>query len=637
MRKDGILVEIHPEAQDDAGPEADALPPPADAAAAAEERARQIRAALERVLASPDFSASPRLAAFLRFVVEATLDGRAEEIKGYTIAVEALGRPASFDPQADPIVRVEATRLRRALERYYSTQGADDPVVIDIPKGGYVPQFQARADAAPDGGGPEEPVPAQGDDGALPTPADPPPARHWNVPWSIPWRGLAVAALAVVVAGAALFGLPFEGQKLPQREIFIADAIRLPIVEVRPIEAAGTAPLPAGELKALEERMRDAFARFDFVDVKAAGVSAPESVVSEACSGPQSRSVFSLAALAEGRADGTFSLVVRLTDRCDGSIVWSAALDGLQQGAGIADSERRVVHEIAAAIMETYGVIPVRARAQALAKAPGSGFGCIAGALSMLRQEALPAQQAQRASAVQGCLADLAKRNPDFALGHAVAAITALYTIMREGTYASASDAVVEGVLDAAERAMDLAPASAYAARTLALVQLFAGEPEEALATAQKALELNPLDFDVAAMVASVYIGAGKVDEGEALLLKARREGAVRTPLQDAFLGFAAFMREDATAAQTLVPQLALHPGFENKLALALTLHALGRGAEEREAVASLVRHLPEGAEGVRQMVRRLLPSELHAKKALAALEAAGLSHETVAGKPPRG
>ncbi|MFG1346193.1 tetratricopeptide repeat protein [Xanthobacter autotrophicus DSM 431] len=624
------MVEIVPEARGDAAPEADAPLPLADAAAAEAERARQIRAALERVLASPDFSASPRLAAFLRFVVEATLEGRAEEIKGYTIAVEALGRPASFDPQADPIVRVEATRLRRALERYYSTQGTADPVVIDIPKGGYVPLFLPRGEGTAEDTAADEAAPPspQGEEAAVPVPAVLPPARHF------PWRGVAGAVLAVVVAGAALFGLPFEGQKVPQREIFIADAIRLPIVEVRPIEAAGTASLPAGELKAIEERMRDAFARFDFVDVKAAGVSTPESVVAEACNGPQSRSVFSLAALAEGRSDSSFSLVVRLTDRCDGSIVWSAALDGLQQGPGIADSERRVVHEIAAAIMETYGVIPVRARAQALAKAPGSGFGCVAGALSMLRQEA---QQAQRAAAAQACLADLAKRNPDFALGHAVAAMTTLYTLMREGTYAAASDEVVEGVLDLAERAVDLAPASAYAARTLALVQMFAGEPEEALATAQKALELNPLDFDVAAMVASVYIGAGKVDEGEALLQKARREGAVRTPLQDAFLGFAAFLREDMAAAQALVPQLALHPGFENKLALALTLHALGRTAEEHEAVANLVRHLPDGAQGVRQMVRRLIPSEPHAQKALAALEAAGLSREAIAGKPPRG
>lgn len=614
-------------------------PAPAPDLSAAE-RERDVRSALERVLASADFVASPRLAAFLRFVVEATLDGRAEEIKGYTIAVEALGRPASFDPQADPIVRVEATRLRRALERYYTTQGADDPLVIDIPKGGYVPRFLPGADAAAPAG---EDAPEAGEPEAIPSPPSAPLRPHATDPVSgaVPappgsrplWR-VAAAVLAVcLVVGAALLTVPAEHRLAPQRQAVLSDAVRLPVLEVRPIEATGPGAPSAAELKPIEERMRDAFARFDFVDVKAAGADASESMVAEACSGPRPRSVFALSALAEGRADGTFSLVARLTDRCDGSIVWSTALDGLSRGAGIAETERRVVHDIAAALMPGHGVIPVRARAQALARSPGSDYGCIAGVMSASRQDA---QQTQRAAHVNSCLSDLARNNPDFALGHAVRAMTLLYALMREGAY-SAPDEELEGVLDEAERAVDLAPASAYAARTLALVQLFAGEAGEAVSTARRALELNPLDFDVAAAAATVLIGAGKVDEGEALLLRARSEGAVRTPLQDAFLGLAAFLRDDAAAAQALLPQLALHPGFENKLALALSLHTIGRSGEAREAVSALVRRMPSGADRVRQMVARLMPSEPQARKALDALEAAGLSREAGVGKPPRG
>ena len=73
-----------------------------------------IRAGLDRVLVSDAFRAAPQLSAFLSFVVERTVEGRAAELKGYTIAVEGLGRPADFNPQLDPIVRVEAGRLRRA-------------------------------------------------------------------------------------------------------------------------------------------------------------------------------------------------------------------------------------------------------------------------------------------------------------------------------------------------------------------------------------------------------------------------------------------------------------------------------------------------------------------------------------------
>ena len=96
---------------------------------------------LERILDSAEFRASDKQRKFLSFVVDETLEGRASQLKGYTIAVAVYGRPEGFDPQVDPIVRVEAGRLRRALERYYLTAGKNDPVHIKIPKGGYVPTF----------------------------------------------------------------------------------------------------------------------------------------------------------------------------------------------------------------------------------------------------------------------------------------------------------------------------------------------------------------------------------------------------------------------------------------------------------------------------------------------------------------
>ena len=107
-----------------------------------------IHSQLERILASPQFRDSLRLTRFLSFVVSTALSGKSECIKAYTIATEALGRGNDFDPQNDPIVRVEAGRLRQALARYYAKDGRDDPVLIDLPRGGSVPNFQRRADPA---------------------------------------------------------------------------------------------------------------------------------------------------------------------------------------------------------------------------------------------------------------------------------------------------------------------------------------------------------------------------------------------------------------------------------------------------------------------------------------------------------
>jgi hypothetical protein len=106
--------------------------------------AEEIRATVERIAASPGFRRSPQLVAFLRFVVESALDGKAEHIKSYTIGVEALGRCERFNPQADPIVRVEAARLRRALASYFGGDGVHCPVMIEIPLGSYVPTFGRR-------------------------------------------------------------------------------------------------------------------------------------------------------------------------------------------------------------------------------------------------------------------------------------------------------------------------------------------------------------------------------------------------------------------------------------------------------------------------------------------------------------
>lgn len=104
--------------------------------------ADQVQAALQRALSSTEFQSAPQLRSFLEYVVLATLEHRSEKIKGYVIAVEALGRPRDFNPVVDPIVRVEAARLRRRLATYYKGSGASDPIHISIPKGSYAPQFR---------------------------------------------------------------------------------------------------------------------------------------------------------------------------------------------------------------------------------------------------------------------------------------------------------------------------------------------------------------------------------------------------------------------------------------------------------------------------------------------------------------
>ena len=187
----------------------DGRPPPAE-----------VRAQVQRMTASDVFATSPQLSAFLIFVVEAVLRGQGERLKGYTIGVEVLRRDTTFDPQIDPIVRVEATRLRRAIERYYAGAGAEDSIVIDLPRGGYVPRFSWRAHAAE-------------------APAPPP-------------------------------------------EIVLAPGNGMPTLRVAPFVVVGTPDTRALAAETLGGKISDAFALFDVVNVTVAAppsIRAPGTVV----------------------------------------------------------------------------------------------------------------------------------------------------------------------------------------------------------------------------------------------------------------------------------------------------------------------------------------------------------------------
>jgi len=104
-----------------------------------------VQSQLARIVASRQFRNAPRLSRFLTFVVEQSLAGRSDQIKGYTIGLEVFDKEDDFDPQTDTIVRVQARALRQKLDQYYRQDGADDPVHIVIAKGGYQPEFYVQS------------------------------------------------------------------------------------------------------------------------------------------------------------------------------------------------------------------------------------------------------------------------------------------------------------------------------------------------------------------------------------------------------------------------------------------------------------------------------------------------------------
>src|SRR5688572_7884996 len=111
-----------------------------------ENQRHAIKAALAELLAWEDLQRSPQLAAFLSYVVQARLKGEADSIKAYSIAVDVFGRNEDFDPQSDPIVRVQARRLRSLLAAFDASGLRTSSVRIMLPVGRYVPEFTFDAD-----------------------------------------------------------------------------------------------------------------------------------------------------------------------------------------------------------------------------------------------------------------------------------------------------------------------------------------------------------------------------------------------------------------------------------------------------------------------------------------------------------
>jgi len=271
--------------------------------------AQEIRAALERVAASDVTRSSPQLTAFLRFVVQAVLEGSSDRVKGYVIAVEVLKRGTTFNPQIDPIVRVEATRLRRTLERYYASEGAEDPIVITLPRGTYVPTFTRRAATRP------------GD-----------------------------------LAGEAAAGTSAEA--LPPGN-------GMPVLLVEPFEIVGTPGASSLSAASLHAMLSDAFARFDLVNIVWDSASAR---VDRAAA--DARLDYRMAGSAEYREDAAVCLRFRLIDAGGGNVVWTRELEVPASDASAAAQER-IVRELSATLVQPFGVIFAHGRAKSLGAGAG--------------------------------------------------------------------------------------------------------------------------------------------------------------------------------------------------------------------------------------------------------------------------
>ncbi|KQU54276.1 hypothetical protein ASG72_01085 [Bosea sp. Leaf344] len=548
---------------------------------------RPERAALARVLGSDAFRSAPKLSAFLSYIVETELAGRGAELKGYTIAVEALGRSSDFDPQTDPIVRVEAGRLRKALAHYYAHEGADDPLRIAIPLGAYVPQFQ-RADAP----GPSfPPVP---DIGPRPSAAPAlPPAPAPAAPGPVRLNALRMMVIGAFVAGALLAGLSVWFV-VDDEPLLVGGALTsLSDERLRPPGGAAAAQPPATRArlpllavvnepqddrslieadKSFSRYFIDALARYDdvvAVRIQPEGQAAAEDV----------DYIFETSVERVGDAISAFG---RLRGARDGRVVWTTSVPS-PGGDRPTDSElAELAQRLATRLAEPHGVV----RADARQHSPSWMIRCIFQAQDFRRTITAEGHLEARA-----CLEDVLRFDPNF---HPAWSHLAIITLMEFASGLNARPgSALDRALTQAMTAVRLAPSSARAHKSLMSALFARGKIEEGLAAGQEAFARNPSDPDIMANLGARYIMLNRPQDGLPLMQRAIQLSAGRPPWYDFYVYLGARLAGNAQLGETHLAVLMGDGNSLSLLAVAMEAARTNDGAAVASAVNALIRREP--------------------------------------------
>jgi TolB-like protein/Tfp pilus assembly protein PilF len=562
--------------------DATSLSPPAEA----------IREALERILTSADFSASERNRRFLRYVVEETLAGRADRIKGYSIAVAVFDRDKSFDPQVDPIVRIEAGRLRRSLDHYYLTGGQDDAICITVPKGAYVPVFTARAAAGPTIDPLPEPPPISPPDPTGPASLEPiaPPkvnllAEKLGRLGRFPLSGILIV-VAVIVLSA----------------VWRLDALTRPDVQAKTTMRSGpavvVAQLEEGDSEAtrlhlgpgLTREIIAALSRYKSLFVFGTDTSLELGPGNSADALTRQLSANYVLSGSVSATPDRIRLLVSLVDGRTGRHLWSQSYESPVVPARIVDIQAEIARRVVDSVAQPYGAIYEDRITGLTTKAPEqfSSYECLLLFYAYWRQT-----ESALYPSVRNCLERTIVDDPDYA--EAWAALALVYVdALRFDIHA---DAVafdpLERAWKLAQRAVALAPDAPLGYQAQHLVLWLRHDVAQSFAAARAGLARSPNNAELLADLGGRLCLAGQFAEGLPLLTEAfaRNPGQPTVYRLGFFLAhYMAGQYEDALTEALKIDQR--HNRFTH-VAHAIAYAQLGRKEQAAEEVDLLLKLNP--------------------------------------------
>lgn len=488
---------------------------------------KDVIAQLDLILASPEFKVSDRIRRFLIYVTHETLGGRAERIKAYSVATQVLGRDPNFDVQNDPVVRIEAGRLRRAIERYYLVAGQSDRVLIEIPKGTYIPHFSWRSPRPANEAGRQAPAASAA---------------------SLPGAGvgsLRIWAIAGMMAlGAIGFGIHrLWGGPLPEAPV-------RPSLVVMPFANLSAAPEAGLVAAGITEEVLVQLARFKELSVywRETPQKAPPKPPAPETGGKASPTF-----VLEGSVrafEGKLRISSRLLNGSSAVILWSRAYDADLRVSDILAVQADIAAKVATAVAQPYGIVFDTARAKPESGAPES-FDAYRCTLRFYRYRQSPSPE-EHASTRQ-CLEQMSVLYPSYATGWAMLSYLYLDEDRFQQNRRPGAPAPVVKARSIAHRAVELDPENIRGQQALMTVLFAAREPAEALSVGERALALNPNDMELLGEYGSLLAQAGQWQRGFTLLDEAIARNPVRSSYYLGVQALAAYMLNDDRLALSLI------------------------------------------------------------------------------------
>jgi hypothetical protein len=439
----------------------------------------RVRAALEELLGWQGIARSPQLAELLRYVVEKTLNGEGAAIKAYSIAVDVFGRPAEFDPQSDPIVRVQARRLRTLLEQFYAGGSGTTDVQIHLPLGRYVPEFTSVEPRV------VEPEPPPSAEITTAEPVPPVGAR----PDGQPSRFLLNAALGLVftLVGVGLTVVVINWV-LPQRARAIAALPDVPHITIGAFDNLTGEAVLDDDVREVGVRVGTALRRFEDLVVGNDGLVLTGTVQT---------------------INNHFVLRAMLTDPATNAAVWTSTINAPTIGDTRALTTAGDI--LAAQVGHSSGPLHAKARAwlELQTALPDQPTPYVCYLLYMKWRDIRTVVDAETGA---DCFDKVLEKTPDDAMAIAAAAGMNAWRTQFLATPSDDLPSLMTEDTAAAGRAVTLKPDSSFVYEQQATVLARQGSVDAAIGSIDKAYELNPTSMDALSVRALLYWIDGQTD-----------------------------------------------------------------------------------------------------------------------------